>query len=61
MTPDRYPAPRKADLVTWWVKDGKTVMSVVCEGVVTDYEVPLSVLEGAGRRALEALLVAATR
>jgi hypothetical protein len=56
---DRYPPPQKAELVTFWTREGQTVMSIVAGGKVQDFEIPLHVLEGAGRRALETLLAAA--
>ncbi|WP_089177173.1 hypothetical protein [Bosea sp. AS-1] len=55
---DRYPPPQKAELVTFWTREGQTVMSVVAAGKVQDFEIPLHVMEGAGRRALETLLKA---
>lgn len=52
---DRYPAPIKAELVTFWRKDGGVVMSVVANGAVTDYAIPTNVLAAGARYAIEKL------
>lgn len=52
---DRYPAPIKAELVTFWRRDGGVVMSVVANGAVTDYAIPTNVLAAGARYAIEKL------
>jgi len=57
---DRYPPPVKADLVTFWMRGDAAVMSVVSEGKVKDYEVPLNVLAAGARYAIERLMAITT-
>lgn len=57
---DRYPAPVKADLVTFWMRGDAAIMSVVSQGAVKDYEVPMNVLAAGARYAIERLMANAT-
>jgi hypothetical protein len=59
-TDARYPPPVKADLVTFWMRGDAAVMSVVSEGKVKDYEVPLNVLAAGARYAIERLMTITT-
>lgn len=57
---DRYAPPVKADLVTFWMRGDAAIMSVVSEGKVKDYEVPMNVLAAGARYAIERLMAITT-
>lgn len=59
-TDDRYAPPVKADLVTFWMRGDAAIMSVVSEGKVKDYEVPMNVLAAGARYAIERLMMITT-
>ncbi|WP_089177233.1 hypothetical protein [Bosea sp. AS-1] len=40
VTPDRYPPPAEAELVTLWKRGGRVVMSITADGKTQDFYMP---------------------